>query len=208
MKDLGPTKKILGMEIIHDRKNRRLWLSQERYVEQILEIFNMKEAKIVNTPLSGHFKLSKRSCPSMEEENKKMVVIPYSSVVGSVMYVMICTRPDIAHVVGVVNRFLANPDKEHWEAVKWIFKYLRGTSKLCLSFGKGKPVLKGYTDDLDGIKSTSDYLFTFVWGVMSWQSKLQKCVALSTTEAENIAATEVGKEIVWIKVFFKELGLL
>ena len=103
----------------------------------------------------------------MEEENKKMIVIPYSSIVGSVLYAMVCTRSDIAHEVGVVNRFLANPSKEHWEVVKWIFKYLRGTSKLCLSFGKGKPVFEGYTnadmaDDLDGRKSTSDYLFNFV----------------------------------------------
>ena len=202
----------MGLEIIRDRKNRRLWLLQERYIEQILERFNMKEAKIVNTPLGGHFKLKKRSFPSMKEKNKKMVVIPYSSIVGSVKYAMICTRPDIAHTVVIVNRFLANPDKEHWEAVKWIFKYLRGTSKLCLSFGKGKPVLEGYTNadmasDLDGRKSTSGYLFTFAWGVISWQSKLQICVALSTTEAKYIAATEVGKEIVWIKAFFKELGL-
>ena len=84
-----------------------------RYIEQILEIFNMKEAKQVNTPLGGHFKLSKRSCPSTEEENKKMVAIPYSSAVGSLMYSMVCTRLDIAHVVGVVSRFLANPGKEH-----------------------------------------------------------------------------------------------
>ena len=85
------------------------------------------------------------------------------------MYAMVCTRPYIAHAVGIVTRFLANPGKGHWEAVKWIFKYLRGTSKLCLSFGKEKPVLVGYTHadmagDLDGRKSTSCYLFTFVRG--------------------------------------------
>ena len=79
---------------------------------------------------------------------------------------MVCTRPDIVHAVGVVSRFLKNPGKEHWEVVKWIFKYLRGTSKLCLSFGKGKPFLEGYINadmasDLDGRKSTSGYLFTF-----------------------------------------------
>ena len=212
MKDLGPAKQILGMEITRDRKNRRLWLSQERYVERILERFNMKEAKPVTTPLGGHWKLSKSSCPSTEEENKKMVVIPYSSAVGSLMYAMVCTRPDIAHAVGVVSRFLSNPGKQHWEAVKWIFRYLRRTSKLRLSFGRGKLVLEGYTDvdmagDLDGRKSTSGYLFTFVGGVVSWQSKLQKCVALSTTEAEYIAVTEAGKELIWIKTFFKELGM-
>ena len=105
MKDLGPAKQILGVEITRDRKNRRLWLSQERYVERILERFNMKEAKPVTTPLGGHYKLSKSLCPSTEEENKKMVAIPYSSAVGSLMYAMVCTRPDIAHAVGVVSRF-------------------------------------------------------------------------------------------------------
>ena len=212
MKDLGPAKQILGMEITRDRKNRRLWLSQERYVERILERFNMKEAKPVTTPLGGHYKLSKSLCPSTEEENKKMVAIPYSSAVGSLMYAMVCTRPDIAHAVGVVSRFLSNPGKQHWEAVKWIFRYLRRTFKLCLSFGREKLVLEGYTDadmagDLDGRKSTSGYLFTFAGGAVSWQSKLQKCVALSTTEAEYIAVTEAGKELVWIKTFFKELGM-
>ena len=91
---------------------------------------------------------------------------PYSSVVGSLMYAMICTRPDIAYAVGVVSRFLANPGNEHWVAVKWILRYLRGTSKRCLCFGKGKPVLEGYTDadladDIDSRKSTSGYLTTF-----------------------------------------------
>ena len=111
-----------------------------------------------------------------------------------------------------MSKFLANPGKEHWEVVKWIFRYLKGTSKLCLCFGKGKPVLEGYIDahiayDLDGGKSKSSYLFIFIGRAMSWQSKLQKCVALSTIEAEYIATTEAGKEILWMKTFFKELGM-
>ena len=88
----------------------------------------MKEAKAVTMPLGVHFKLSKRLCPSTEKENKKMAAIPYSSPIGSLMYAMVCTRVNIAHAVGVVSRFMGNRSKEHWEAVKWIFKYLRGTS--------------------------------------------------------------------------------
>ena len=96
--------------------------------------------------------------------------------------------------------------------MKWIFRYLRGSSKICLYFGDDKPVLVGYTDadmvgDVDSRKSTSSYLITFAGGAVSWQSKLQKCVALSTTEAEFIAATEACKELLWMKKFLKELGL-
>ena len=96
--------------------------------------------------------------------------------------------------------------------MKWIFRYLRGSSKLCLTFGDSKPILEGYLDAdwegvLDGRKSTSGYSFTFAGGVVSWQSRLQKCVALSTTEVKYIAANEAGKEMLWLKRFLQELGL-
>ncbi|CAH9088439.1 unnamed protein product [Cuscuta epithymum] len=212
MKDLGPAKQILGMEIARDRKARKLWLSQEKYIERVLQRFNMKQAKPVSTPLASHFNLSKRACPTTEKEKASMSNIPYSSVVGSLMYAMVCTRPDIAHSVGLVSRYLSNPGKVHWDAVKWIFRYLRGTSKLCLCYGGGKLVLEGYTDadmagDLDSRKSTSGYVFTLSGGAISWQSKLQKCVALSTTEAEYIAVVEASKEMLWLKRFLQELGL-
>lgn len=212
MKDLGPAKQILGMEITRDRKAGKLWLSQEKYIERVLERFNMKHAKPVGTPLATHFKLDKRACPTTEKEKEAMSAIPYSSAVGSLMYAMVCTRPDITHAVSLVSRFLSNPGKAHWEAVKWIFRYLRGTSKLSLCYGGDKPILQGYTDadmagDLDNRKSTSGYVFTFSGGAISWQSKLQKCVALSTTEAEYIAAVEASKEMLWLKRFLQELGL-
>ena len=113
---------------------------KEKYVERVLERFNMKHPKPVSTPLGGHFKLSKKSCPSSNKEKENMASIPYSSTVRSLMYAMVCTRPDIAHAVGVVSRFMVNPGKEHWEAVKWIFRCLRGSSKSCLSFGSSKPI--------------------------------------------------------------------
>uniref|UniRef100_A0A3Q7GYL8 Retrovirus-related Pol polyprotein from transposon TNT 1-94-like beta-barrel domain-containing protein n=1 Tax=Solanum lycopersicum TaxID=4081 RepID=A0A3Q7GYL8_SOLLC len=168
---------ILGMEIARDRKTGKLWLSQEKYIERVLERFNIKNAKPVNTPLAAHFKLSKRCCPTTKKEKESMSHIPYSSVVGSLMYAMVCTRPDIAHAVGLVSRYLANPSKVHWEAVKWILRYLRGTSNLSLCFGGGEPILEGFTDadmarDLDNWKSTSGYLFKFAGGAISWQSKL------------------------------------
>lgn len=141
-----------------------------------------------------------------------MNCVPYASAVGSLMYAMVCTRPDIAHAVGVVSRFLANPGKGHWDAVKWILRYIRGTTSYCLSFGCSKPFLEAFTDadlagDVDSYRSTSGYLFCFANGAVSWQSRLQKCVALSTTEAEYIAVTEACKEMLWMKKFFYELGI-
>ena len=131
-----------------------------------------------------------------------MSIIPYSSVVRSLVYAMVCTCSDISHAVGVISRFLANPGKAHWEAVKWIFRYLRGTSKVCLSFGESEPSRESYIDsdmagDLDCRKSTFGYLFTVAGGAISWQSKLQKCVSLSTTEAKYIATTEARKDRLW-----------
>ena len=97
--------------------------------------------------------------------------------------------PGIAHTIGIFSRFLDNPRKEHWKVVKWILRYLRRSSDECLCFGASNPILKGYTDsdmagDLNNRKCTSECLFTFSGGAISWQSKLQKCVALSTAEAE------------------------
>ncbi|KAK8957035.1 hypothetical protein KSP39_PZI000307 [Platanthera zijinensis] len=211
MKDLGPAKTILGMHIRRDRGTRFLWLSQERYIRKVLQRFSMDQAKKVSTPLAAHFKLTANQCPSTPEEKEAMQKAPYASAVGSLMYAMVCTRSDIAHAIGVVSRFLSNPGKEHWSAVKWILRYLQGTTDLSLRFGGSEPELLGYTDadmagDLDSRKSTSGYLMLFAGGAVSWASKLQKCVALSTTEAEFIAVTEAGKELLWMKRFVRELG--
>ncbi|KAK4286499.1 hypothetical protein QN277_003048 [Acacia crassicarpa] len=171
----------------------------------------MDNANPVSTPLAGHFKLSKEQCPRSKKDKAEMRKVSYQSAVGSLMYAMVNTRPDLTHVVGMVSRYLSNLGKDHWEAVKWIFKYLRGTKNLCLRFGGSKVELLGFTDadlggDVDSRKSTSGYLMTFAGGAVSWQSKLQKCVALSTTEAEYIAATEACKEILWMKNLLLKLG--
>ena len=135
----------------------------------MLETFNMKNAKLASTPLAAHFKLSKKDCPQSKEEKLDLSKISYASVVVSLMYAMVCTQLDIAHVVVVVSRFLSNPGKTYWEAVMWILRYLRGTTKLYLQFGGSDPVLEGYTDSdkascLDGRKSTSGYVFTHTGG--------------------------------------------
>ena len=141
-----------------------------------------------------------------------MSKIPYASAVGSMMYAMVCTRPDIAHSVGVVSRFLANPRKQHWEAVKWILRYLKGTSHHCLCFGDNNIVLEGFIDvdmagDVDTRKSTTSYLYTFAGAAVSWVSRLQRVMALSSIEAEYIVATKTCKEMLWMQRFLGDLGI-
>jgi len=127
------------------------------------------------------------------------------------MYAMVCTRPDIAHAVGVVSRFLSNLAKKHWEGVKWILRYLKSTSKMCLCFRKSNLSLQGFSyadlgGDFDTKKSTTGYIFTLGGTAVSWKSKLQNRVALSTTEAEYIAISEAAKEMILLKNFLNELG--
>ena len=177
MKDLGPTKKILGIRIELDRALKKMYLSHKQYIKKVLERFNMSQAKVVSSPLASHFKLSSRHSPSTDKEKEDMRRVIYALAVGSFMYAMICTRPNIAYEVGVVSRFLSNPRRQHWEAVKWIMRYLRGTSNLKLTFGSGKPVLVSCTNsdmagDVDNRKSNSCYLMIVSGCAMSWQSRL------------------------------------
>ena len=110
---LGPTKKILGMQITRDKQKGVLQLSQAKYINRVLQRFNMGDANPVSTPLASHFRLSQEQSPQMEEEKELMAKIPYASAIGSLMYAIVCTRPDIGHAVGVVSRFMSYPGKAH-----------------------------------------------------------------------------------------------
>ena len=118
----------------------------------------MEGAKAVTTPLASHFKLSAASCPTSAVEKGLMSKVPYESAVGSLMYLMVCTRPDIAYAVGKVSRYMSNPGKVHWEAVKWILRYLKGTLKAGLLFDANADQARSlmgfvdsdYAQDIDG----------------------------------------------------------
>ncbi|XP_072067879.1 retrovirus-related Pol polyprotein from transposon TNT 1-94 [Arachis hypogaea] len=112
MKDLGPAKQILET-ITRYRDSKKLYLSQEKYIKKVLQRFGMNDSKCVASSFAPHFKLSTKQCPTTDEEKQAMDEIPYASAVGSLMYAMVYTRPDIAHAVGTVSRFLSNPGKEH-----------------------------------------------------------------------------------------------
>nr|GEU34309.1 retrovirus-related Pol polyprotein from transposon TNT 1-94 [Tanacetum cinerariifolium] len=130
---------------------------------------------------------------------------------GSLMFVMICTRPDIiAHAVGVVSRYMAELGREHWEAIKRILRCIKGTSDVALCFGDSYLIVKGFVDsdyagDLDGSKSTTRYVFTLSSRTLSWVSKLQSVVVMLTTEAKYYAAPQANKEAISLKVLLEEL---
>jgi hypothetical protein len=135
MKDLCAAKKILGMRITRDIKNHKLTLSQGEYIEKVLDRFRIQNEKPISTPLYNHFKLTKEMCTNTHEQIEYMSRVPYSSTVGSMMYAMVCTRPYISHAARVMSRYMNNLGKEQWEAIKWILRYLRGTSTHALCFG-------------------------------------------------------------------------
>ena len=216
MKDLGEAKKILGMEISRDRKLGRLCLTQKHYLRKVLKRFGINvKSKPVSTPLAPHFKLSASSSPRNEAEREYMSKVPYANAVGSLMYAMVCTRLDISQEVGVGSRYMHDPGKEHWQAVKWILRYILKTEDVGLIFEQDKlggQYVVGYCDsdyagDLDKRRSTTGYVFTLAKAPVSWKSTLQSTVALSTTEAEYMAVTEAVKEAIWLQGLLGDLGI-
>jgi len=146
IKDLGPANKILEMQIHQDRSKRKIWLSQKNYLKKILRRFNIQDCKPISTPLPINFKLSSSMSPSNEAERMEMSRVSYASAVGSLMFAMICTRPDIAQAVGAASRYMANPGREHWNTIKRILRYIKGTSDAVLCYGGLESTIRGYVD--------------------------------------------------------------
>lgn len=214
MKDLGEAKKILGMEIKRDRVKGTLEISQGDYLKKVLHTFRMEQCKGVQTPLGIHFKLRAAEEEELAAQADYMKTIPYSNAVGSIMYSMIGTRPDLAYPLCVVSRYMSKPLKEHWLAVKWVLRYIKATQDLKLVYRKQDSLeIRGYCDsdyaaDPDRRRSITGFVFTAGGNVISWKSGLQRVVALSTTEAEYMALTESIKEAVWLKGLAAELGFV
>ena len=141
--------------------------------------------------------------------------VSYASVVGSFMYAAQGTRPDLAYVVGVLGRYSANPKLHHWQMVKRVLRYLKGTQDLELRFDGSDVSLDatfyGYSDadwsgDRDTSRSTSGFVFITGRGAIGWSSKRQSLVALSSTESEYIGLSNAGQHLAWLRTFFEELG--
>ncbi|EIN13264.1 hypothetical protein PUNSTDRAFT_59270 [Punctularia strigosozonata HHB-11173 SS5] len=212
-RDLGPISLLLAVGITRDRAKRRLSMDQRRYTQDMLDTFGMTDCSPVLTPMDPNTRLSASMSPQTPEEKAEMVGVPYINAVGALLYLAIATRPDIAHAVGVLSRFSKNPGPRHWTAVKHLFRYLKGTLDYKLTFWpdeSGEPFTSFVDADHGGNpddgRSTSGFVLKIGSGAVSWSSKPQTTVALSTTEAEYVAACYAGREVLWLRNLLSELG--
>eukprot|EP00253_Pinus_taeda_P018080 PITA_18080 len=198
---LGYEKK--GVEV--DQNENGIFISQARYVNEVFGRFNMQECKATITPTVMGLKLSK------EDSSKDFDPTLYKSIVGSLMY-LTTTRPDIMFVVSLISRFMERPKEAYWQAAKRSLRYVKGTKRFGILYNVSEHSdLVGYTDSVwdgsvDDRKSTSGCVFHMGSGAISWASKKQSIVALSTAEAEYVAATAAACQAVWMRMMFRSLG--
>ena len=214
MKDLGDASLVLGIQIHRDRSRGILGLSQESYIEKILKRFGMHDCKPGDTPVAKGDKFSVSQCPKNNFEIQKMQHIPYASVIGSLMYAQVCTRPDIVYIVGMLGRDLSNPGKDHWIAAKRVIRYLYRTKDYMLTYRKLDQLeIIGYSDSdfarcRDSMKSTSGYIYLLAGGAISWKSVKQSIVASSTMAVEFVACYEASNHGIRLQNFVTGLGIM
>ena len=202
MKDMGEASEILGIEINRNRSRRTLFLHQSRYTQRVLERFEMESSKPVASPMDKSRK--SKQPESFSGSDKPALDVPFRSVIGSVMYMMIGSRPDLSFAIGKLSQHLEKPLQEHWLAAKRLLRYISGTRHYGIMLGVEQNFsLVGFSDsDWAGCpesrKSTSGFVFTLAGGAISWKSKKQSVIALSTCEAEYIAASLACKEAIWL----------
>jgi hypothetical protein len=201
------------MQIHMNHEKGEVSLDQERYIEIMLEKYNMQNSYPVRTPGEAGLRLSTKHQPGTQEETEEMTRKPYRQLVGSLNFASTCTRPDIAASTSEVGTFLENPGNTHWGAAKRILRYLKGSrkNKLVYKNTDGPTTLVGYTDsdwagDVDKRRSRTGYIFYLSGAPVSWSSRLQKCAALSSCEAEYVAACAATQEAMWLRGFLEELG--
>nr|GEW78781.1 retrotransposon protein, putative, Ty1-copia subclass [Tanacetum cinerariifolium]GEX60299.1 retrotransposon protein, putative, Ty1-copia subclass [Tanacetum cinerariifolium]GEX60716.1 retrotransposon protein, putative, Ty1-copia subclass [Tanacetum cinerariifolium] len=216
MKDLGEAAYILGIKIYRDTSRRLISLYQSAYIKKILKQYCMENSKCGSIHMKEKLKLSKSQGASTPTELKCMQNVPYASAVGSIMYVVRCTRPDVAFAQNVTSRFQQNLGDLHWTTVKKIVKYLKNTKDMFLVYGGDlKRELRvscytdaGYMTDADDLKSQTRYVFILNGGAVDWKSAKKIIFATSSAEADYIAAFDASKKAVWVRKFISGLGVV
>jgi transposase InsO family protein len=215
MTDLGEAHYILGIQIDRDRAARTLSISQREYVHKVLQRFGMLDSKPAATPLPTSVQLTKADSPLPDMVPDAAFIRQYQSAVGALMYAMLGTRPDLAFAVASLSQFSSNPGQPHWDAIKHVLRHLRGTTDYRLTYGSGAGanlLFEGYCDSdwgssKDDRRSVTGYTFMMGGGAVSWQSKKQPTVALSSVEAEYMAACQAAREALWWQKLLHELGV-
>ncbi|GJX04814.1 hypothetical protein Tco_0190730 [Tanacetum coccineum] len=173
------------MKIVRDRSRKIMRVSQSGYVSKILNNFRIDNGKLVKMPLGGHFKLSLKDCPVRDCDVERMSKVTYANAVGSLMYLMVCTRPDIAAIAYAFGVW--DKSGNHVDVTGFVDS--------------------DYAKDIDKGRFITSYAFLVQGCVVSWKATLQHVVALSTTEAEYMALVEAVKEAIWLKGLLEELGV-
>lgn len=236
MKNIGEVKQLLGMNVQRDRRLGTLKLSQKKYIDELLVKFKMDGAQLKPTPMDKDAKLSKTQCPETDEDKAAMAKVPYRELIGSLMYLSVGTRPDISFAVSELSKFLMNPGMAHWLAAKHVLRYLKGTSTMGITYrrdagGGGTGVrltaysnkqyrgpsktelgkLEAYSDadwggDKDTRRSHTGAVLFLAGGAIAWISKKQSSVAMSSAEAEYMAASLTCREVIWVRAMLAGLG--
>ena len=205
-RDLGAATTYLGISINRDRASRTIKLSHKLMTTELVASNGLEEGNPRTLPLSTSVNLTATDGEPLEP------AYLYRQLVGSLMHLSVTIRPDIAYAVGALARFMAAPTTAHWQAAKGVLRYLAGTPDYGISFGKSDFKLDGYCDadyagDIDTRRSTTGYVFTLGGGAIAWQSKRQQTVAVSTTEAEYMAAAAAVKEGLWLRKLLQDLNI-
>ncbi|KAK6143484.1 hypothetical protein DH2020_023832 [Rehmannia glutinosa] len=196
MSMMGELNFFLGLQIKQCQED--IYISQSKYTKELLKKFGIEEGRTVSTPMATNVKIDK------DEKGKSVDESKYRGMIGSLLY-LTASRPDILHVVCLCTRFQSNPKESHMSVVKRIFRYLKGTIQYGLFYPKNENFsLKGYSDsdyagNIDDRKSTSGSCQFLGDCLVSWFSKKQNCVSLSTAEAEYISAAFCCTQLLWMK---------
>ena len=208
-----PANRFVGIDITRNRQTRTLKISQGHFAISILKRYNMEQCDGTHIPAKPNHRLTMDMCPKTREEQDQMKRIPYRECVGSLMYLMAMTRPDIALAVNQAAAYVSNPGPKHWAFLLDILRYIRGTLHYGIRYGGStNSTLLGFTDaDWGGCnqtsKSTSGILFLFNGGPVAYGSRRQRAIATSTRDAEFYAACQAAKESIWLKSLLLELDI-
>ncbi|KAF5391957.1 hypothetical protein D9757_003238 [Collybiopsis confluens] len=213
IKDVGENHRLLGMRVDQDLDKGTVTLSQRAYFEQVLTRFKLNNITPRNTPLPIGIQLNADMAPITETEKREMKDKPYREVLGCVMWCQLATRPDLSFTVGLLSRFQSNPGIEHWKALMHVVGYIKNTIDYGIVFSRDCPlkpfgyVDASYGDDPDTRRSTSGQVFIMAGGPVSWSSKRQATVALSTVEAEYVSLSRGAQQLRWMFAWMEEIGM-